>query len=217
MPSKGFRRAVAITAVVVAAVLAADCYERTLTSYRIRQAYFLGKSAAAKRREFLRQYFRSFPLPKRGPHVAHIEISTPFHQVVQEARRAPDGYSPLRAERDHRQRSARVVVRVRLELTPTYPAHSPHTIPAYGPIYLRDPDFWQAFTIRLVQRTEVAPVAVSGTHLYTYGAYGSSWLQGAIVTLEYDAAQVASVPTRIEVFTPDGHRVEARFDLAALR
>ena len=70
MPRKGFRRAAAIAAVVVAAALAADCYERTLTSYRIRQAYFLGKSATAKRAEFLRQYFRSFPLPKRGPHVA---------------------------------------------------------------------------------------------------------------------------------------------------
>jgi hypothetical protein len=57
--------------VVAAAVLAADCYERTLTSRRIRQAYFLGKCDAAKRAEFLRQYFRSFPLPRELRCSAH--------------------------------------------------------------------------------------------------------------------------------------------------
>ena len=42
-------------------------------------------------------------------------------------------------------------------------------------------------------------------------------LQGAEVLLEFDTAEIRSVPARIEVLTPEGKTVEAEFDLGELR
>jgi len=42
-------------------------------------------------------------------------------------------------------------------------------------------------------------------------------LSGAEVWLEYDASEVESSATEVEVLTPDGQDVVAAFDLAKLR
>jgi len=63
------------------------------------------------------------PLPKSGPHIAEVEFRTPYEQVVLRARQAPGSYSAQQAEEDYRAQPDLVLVRVRINLTPTYPAY----------------------------------------------------------------------------------------------
>lgn len=213
------RIAVLAFAALLAAALAASAYERTLNTYAIRQAYFLGKDNTFRYTDFAKDYVQALPVPPQGLHVARIEISTPFRQVASRAREAPDGYSPLEAESDYRRQPPRLSVEVTLLLTPTFPGHTPYTttIPNYGPIYFRDPNFWQELQVRLVQQGEIEPVARRGQPIYNCSFEGGCWLTGAVVTVEFDPDQVASRPTRVSVLGPDGQRVEAEFDLSRLR
>ena len=204
-------------AACLGAGLTAPAYERDLNTYAIREAFFLGKDNTFHSADFLKDYAQSFPVPPQGVHIASIEISTPFKQVADRARRAPDGYSPMQAESEYRHLPPRLAVEVTLLLTPSFPAHTPYTIPTYGPIYFRDPDFWRQFDIKLLQQGEVAPVARRGLPLYNCSFEGGCWLTGAVVTVEFDPDQVASRAARIAVQSPDGQRVEAEFDLARLR
>lgn len=210
--------AAATVAVLLAAALGAQGYERELNSLSLREAYFLGKNAS-RSATFARDYAQTFPVPKTGVHIERIEVSTPFKQMVDRARLAADGYSPVTAEADYeRAAPLPVTVRVRLQLTPSYPAHSPYTLPVVvGPIYTRDANFWQAFVIRLEQRGQLEPRRVAGQPLYNCGDFGPCWLTGAEVELEFDSGAVASSRARVLVLSPDGQRVEAEFDLGRLR
>lgn len=210
---------VVVTALIalLGGALGAQAYERRLTSRSLRQAYFLGKDTTFRSKKFLQDYVQLLPVPKQGVHVQRIELVTPFKEMVDRARRAPDGYNPVKAEADYRRLPPPFAVKVTLRLSPTYPAHTPYAIPTFRPISFRDPDFWQAFDIHLVQRGDIAPAAQRGRPLYTCNASGSCWLVGAEVTLEFDPDRVASQPAHIYVLTPDGQQVEAEFDLDRLR
>lgn len=209
--------AVALLAATLGAAGAARAYERELRPRSLREAFFLGKDTTFRAPQLLKDYVQTLPVPERGVHVERIEILTPFREMVLRARRAPDGYNPLKAEADYKRRPPPLAVQVTLQLTPSFPAHTPYTIPAYGLIRFRDPDFWQAFDIHVVQRGDLEPRARHGRPVYNCGLNGSCWLVGAVVTLEFDAAKVAPRPTRILVLTPDGQRVGAEFDLGRLR
>lgn len=212
------KKQIAIAALALLLGSAAQAYERELTPRQIREAYYLGNDTTFRSKEFFQGYVRTFPRPAQGPYVVRIEMVTPFKAVVDRTRRAPGSYSPLRAGADYRQQPPRVVVKVRLELTPTYPAHSPYHFPIHlGPIYLRDPDFWKEFEFHVVQRGEVTPAYTGGDPFYSCSGWGGCWLAGAEVTLVFDPNQVASEPTRVIVLTPDGQQVQAEFDLAKLR
>ncbi|MBI2956320.1 MAG: hypothetical protein HYY26_03290 [Acidobacteria bacterium] len=204
-----------------------QAYERELKPRDIREAYFLGKNER-RWEEFNRDYVRALPLPRQGVHIERIEISTPYRQMAERARRALDGYSPVTAEAEYKEQAPLpVFVRIRLRLTPTYPAHSPITLPLhFGPIYVRDPNFWLGFNYKVEQRGEVAPLFLQGEPFYfcgdgvgftTFALPGTCWLAGADVMLVYAPDALASAPTRILVLTPDGQRVEAEFDLDRLR
>ena len=207
----------AVLAALLGVALTGQAYERELSPRSLREAFFLGKDTTFRSGDFFKGYVRTFPVPKQGVQVAQIEMGTPFKQIVTRARQAPDGYNPLQAESEYRRQPPRLIVEVTLWLTPTFPAHSPYTIPAFSPIYFREPSFWQAFQIHLVQGGEVAPRGVKGDPFYSCDGDGNCWLAGAVVRLEFDPDQVASRPTRISVLTPDGQRVEAEFDLGRLR
>jgi hypothetical protein len=194
-----------------------QAYERQLNSRSLREAYFLGRDTGFRLDRFLKGYVHSLPVPAQGVHVGRIALATPFKEMVDRARRAPDGYNPLKAEESYKSHTPLLAVEVTLQLTPTYPAHSPNTLPAFGRITLPDPDFWQDFDIRLAQQGEVQPLARRGRPLYDCDALGGCTLTGAVVTVIFDPEKVASRPARVYVFTPDGQRVEARFDLGRLR
>ena len=57
-------------------------YENPLDPISVREAYFLGQRNDDKLAEFLAQYVKRLPLPKQGPHIAEIELRTPYEQVV---------------------------------------------------------------------------------------------------------------------------------------
>jgi hypothetical protein len=199
--------------------LASAAFEYPVRDYSVREAYFLGRRKDEKTAQFLARYVQRFPLPKSGPHVAEVEFRTPFEQIVLRARNAPDGYSSQRAAQEYRAQAERVVVRVLIYLTPTYPAHTPIHILIYEPIELRPEDFWREFDIRVNQKDdEVAPRRISGKPIYTTADVGGlPGLIGAEVELEFDAADFSPEPARVEILAPDGQRVRAVFDLEKLR
>jgi hypothetical protein len=214
------RRAfLAVVAAGLSAAMAAGAYEHPLRDYSIREAYFLGRRKDEKTAQFLAQYVKRLPLPKRGPHVAEIELRTPYQQVVLRARNAPDGYSSQQAAQEYRAQPGRVVLRVLIYLTPTYPAHSPLGPVQYDAVELRPEDFWRDFDVRLRQEEEIAPERVTGRPIYTMSDVGGlPGLAGAEVLLEYAAAALAAdAPATVQVLTPDGQRVRAEFDLSKLR
>jgi len=114
--------------------------------------------------------------------------------------------------------AAGTVPAVTLKLTPSFPAHSPYTLPvSIGPILLLGTDFWQEFDVHLVQRGDIEPRARSGQPLQSCDVNGTCWLVGAVVTYEFDVDQVASRPATVVVLSPDGQQLEAEFELDRLR
>ncbi|HXN21432.1 MAG TPA: hypothetical protein VOA41_01660 [Candidatus Dormibacteraeota bacterium] len=206
-------------AVFLAAHLAA-AYQKPLESRSIREAYFLGQRNDEAMQKFLATYMRRFPIPPQGPHVAEIELLTPYAQVVKISQRKSVGYSAQQAEQEYSERGDRIAVRVLILFTNTYSLilDSPNPGNHKG-ILLRSPDFWRDFDFRLLQEDEmISAEYVSGEPQYLPDRYsGTSALSGATVYLDYDAGRVKSIPTRVQVLTSDGQRVTAEFDLAKLR
>lgn len=185
-------------------------FEHPLRSYSIWEAYLHG----ARNNEgpaFLARYAKQLPLPNSGAHVAAVEIRTPYEQVVLRALQRAVDYSPQQAERDYRAQPDVIVVRVLINLTPTYP-YLVNTSQGRHSVQLRPVDFWRDFSIRLIQIKAVTPKKIAGTPVFS-----RSGLTGAEVELDFDAAEVISAPARIEVLMPDGHRVDAEFNLEKLR
>lgn len=214
------RRHASLLAALLALALgghSAQAYDRELTSRQLREAYFLGKDTTFKLEGFLKEYVQELPVPEEGVHVQRVAVATPFKQMVDRSRHAAPGYGPMKAEAQYREEPPPLTVEVTLYLTPGYPAHSPYTIPTFGPVGFRDPDFWQGFSIQLEQRGEIPKVAYYGRPLYNCGAFGGCWLVGAVVTAAYDPEQVASQPTTVVITGPTGQREEVEFDLGKLR
>lgn len=211
------RWVLAVGMLLLGAGALAHAYERQLTSRQIREAYFLGKDTTFHSEQFLKDYVRTFPVPERGLHVGRIALATPFKAIVDRARSAPDGYNPIKAEEEYKQSPPALSVEVTVWLTPSFPAHTPYTVPALGPVGFRDPDFWKAVEVRLEQQGEVEPMARAGRPLYNCDVNGPCWLVGAVITLSFDPEEVASRPASIHVLPPDSPAVETEFDLSRLR
>ncbi len=216
-----WRIGIGTLAMVLMAAQISLAYEHPLDSHSIREAYFLGRSSDGKAAKFLAQYVKRLPMPKSGPHVAEIELRTPYQQVVVRASQVPGSYSAQQAEQDYRDRPDLIIVRVRINLTPTYPALIADPSRGKGQVRLRPEDFWRDFKIRVLQGSEVRPSKITGRALFQSGLGGprviGDVMLGAEVLLEFDPAQIRSELTKIEVLTPDGHSAEAEFDLKELR
>ena len=144
-------------------------YDHPLSPQAIREAYFLGRRNDEKTGRFLAQYVKRPPLPKSGPHVAVIEVRTPYQQVVQRARQATNGYSAQQAAQDSRAQADLILVRVQIHLTPTYSAQLAGSSRVKGGVRLRPDDFWRDFTIRLAQEQLITPEWISGRPIYDLG------------------------------------------------
>jgi len=216
MNGRGTKRVLALAA-LLGVGLGAQAYARELGRSSIREAVFLGKNQT-RSAAFLRDYIHTLPVPEKGVHVEQIEISTPFKQVVLKSRSSQGGYNPVAAVDEVERQPPPVAVEVTLKLTPSFPAHTPYTSPvAFGAVEFRDPNFWREFQIEVAQQGKLEPRGVQGRPLYSCTVEGPCWLVGAVVTLEFDPAEVASRATRVVVATPDGQRVETEFDLGKLR
>ena len=215
MPTRlGVRSAILLIALV--APQFSSAYEHPLSSRSIWQAYFLGLKNIKdpELAAFLASYLKRLPLPQSGAHVASIEIKTPYEQVVLRTLQRSVDYSPQQAERDYRAQSDVFLVRVRINLTPTYSSRVA-TSPVNHAVQLRPMDFWRDFSFRLIQEEKrMAPNKISGRPLFTQ-RNGS--LSGAEVELEFDTAKVTSAPVHIDVRMPEGNTVTAEFDLEKLK
>jgi hypothetical protein len=210
--------------------LVLSAYEVSLTSAAIHDAYVLGQrndqATADFRGPYLKQLKEEGAL---GPHIAQIEILTPFAQVVDQSRtNSSKGYTEQKAAEDYRRRGDIVVVRILLMLPAAYPKPDQNaevTNPAASPSpqkrneSLRPENFWQNFRFSVKQRGKVIPSRnMRNQPIYSSATKDApSVLDGATVCLEYDAKDVASEETTVEVLTPEAKNITAVFDLKKLR
>lgn len=190
-------------------------YEHPLSSREIREAYFIGKSSAAKREAFFARYTQRFPRPKTGPQISSIRVETPFAYIVERTARSLPRLLAPDAQQEFYGKPVALRVHVHIDLTPTYgwQIHSPT-----GEIRLRPADFWRDFRVRLMQGKTIEPIAEYGEPNYSFATKDSaSVLIGADIALEYQAADVRSAPATVVVDTPDGQKIEATFELQNLR
>jgi hypothetical protein len=91
-------------------------YEVPLSPAALHEAFKLGQRNDAATAAFLSPYLKLITTGSREPHIAEIQILTPFAQVVDLARRFTSGYTEEQAIREYHQRGDTVVVRMLLML-----------------------------------------------------------------------------------------------------
>jgi len=202
----------AVLLLVAAAVLPAAALKYPLSAKEILEAYSLGRKKDSNMSRFLIAYTERYPAPESGPHVAMIRLETPYVQIVNRASKDPN-FDVQRAQDEFLGKPQAVRVIVRIELTRTY---SRLLFSKPEEFHWRPPDFWRDFKIKLIQNQEIAPQTVRGQPEYE-GAPIPESMSGAMVTAEFDAATIQSEPGKVEVLTPDGQHVEAKFDFKRLK
>jgi hypothetical protein len=193
----------------------AAAYEHPLDSSAIRNAYFLG-SSNSESVKFLSKYKETLPLPKTGPHIAEMEVRTPFAQVVVSSREHSVGYSAQQAGQDYKKDPDTLQVRIQIRFTATFAIGSPIMPPpaCQGVQRMNSAkDCFHDFRFRFSQSKDLQPIRFYGVPIES----GDGDPAGGDVWFTLRAAEVASAPLRVTVSTPDGHEVSATFDLAALR
>lgn len=183
--------------------LAAGAYQQRLDSEAIREAYSLGKKNNRETADFLARYFRRYSTPPKGPYIASIELLTPYAQLVTNAMIDMVNESIYDVQRNYALRAGVVILRVRVYSTPTsiLPGNSE--------------DIWREITIQAAQGSELKFAKKSLNHVYPPpDAEGDDY---ADMELQFDVKDVASAPIAIDVTSPDGQRVEAKFDLSKLK
>ena len=202
-------------------------YEVPLAPASVRDAYVLGQRNDQVTAGFLNPYLKQLKEEGvAGPHISEIEILTPFTQVVDDSRKnGTKGYTEEDAERGYRKRGDTIVVRISLMLPAAYPKtdREPPT-PGLSEFQaqntsLRPENFWQNFRFSVKQHDKViATRAVHNKPIYSTPTKDlPSVLVGATVWLEYDAKDVQSEETTVEVVTPEAKTISAMFDLKKLR
>jgi hypothetical protein len=210
----------------LACVITVWAFDVPLTPAQLHEAYVLGQRNDQATAAFLAPYSKpASNALEGGPHVAEIEVLTPFAQVVDKSReRANGGYSEQQAAAEYRQRGDTVVVRVRLMLPSAFPKKESGPASAPAPTQdqkkaIRPENFWQNFQISMKQHDKTLVTrSIQNKPIYSAASKDApSVLDGATVWLEYDAKSVASEPATVEIVTPDSKTIAASFDLEKLR
>jgi hypothetical protein len=200
-------------------------YDVPLSAVQIHDAWVLGQRNDQATAEFLAPHIKqTFDTTPDNPHIAEVEVLTPFAQVVDLSRQHPGGYSEQQAERDYHARGDTVLVRVRLMLPSAYPKQESGPASPSAPTQqqkkaLRPENFWQNFQFSVTQRGKTLPPrSVQSKPIYSAPSKDTlSVLDGATVRLEFDAKNVSSEPLTVEIVTPDSKTIPATFDLQKLR
>jgi hypothetical protein len=202
-------------------------YEAALTPAALHEAFILGQRNDQATANFLSPYLKQTTEGSQVPHIAEIEILTPFAQIVDLSRRFTSGYTEEQAAREYHQRGDTIVVRIVLMLPAAYPKPEPapdqlpappqQSPPPNTP--LRPENFWQNFRFEMKQHGKtIATRSIHNKPIYSTPTKDTpAVLDGATVWLEYDAKDVASDETVVEVTTPDSKTINATFDLKKLR
>ncbi|HXN54123.1 MAG TPA: hypothetical protein VN943_19495 [Candidatus Acidoferrum sp.] len=222
----GIARLLLVFAICLADGGSSAAYEAPLAPAALHEAYILGQRNDQATASFLYPYFKQIAEGSQAPHIAEIQILTPFAQVVDLSRRFISGYSEEQAAREYHQRGDTVVVRVLLMLPAAYPKPEP-TSNGTAPLQQSPPpntalqpeNFWQNFRFETKQHGKtVATRFIRNKPIYSTPTKDTpAVLDGATVWLEYDAKDMASEETVVEVSTPDSKTINATFDLKKLR
>lgn len=202
-------------------------YEVPLTPGALHEAFILGQRNDAATATFLNPYLEQLTEGSQGPHIAEIHILTPFAQVVDLSRRSTSGYTEEQAIREYHERGDTVVVRILLMLPAAYPKPDAPANESPAPTQrtpkpstaLRPENFWQNFRFATKQHGKTIPTRfIRNQPIHSTPTKDTpAVLDGATVWLEYDAKDVASEETVVEVTTPDSKTISATFDLKKLR
>lgn len=177
-------------------------YDHPLNDNAVRDAYFVGQDKTNVN-VFLAQYTQELPLPVSGPHVAEVELSTPYAQVVEASAQRGAGYSPQQAAEEYRKRGDTILVRVKVLFTPTYSG---------------DEDYWSSVSVGLIQKGKhMAAIGVTGHPIETADPDGGTMPIGAYVYVTFTAAGAQDGPLQVEIVPPGGAWVHAKFDLSSVR
>ncbi len=223
--TESVRRGVLVIAAVLSLMPNLFAYDVPLTPSALHDAWVLGQRNDQATAEFLAPYSKEITgtSPDTNPHIAEMEILTPFALVVDESRQKLSNYTEQQASQAYHKRGDTVVVRVRLMLPSAYPQaeRSPEAPPAsHGQnAALRPENFWQSFRFAVKQHGSViATRSIHNQPVYSAATKAApSTLDGQTVLLEYEAKSVASDEITIEVTTPDGKTTATNFDLKKLR
>jgi hypothetical protein len=207
-------------------VLPTWAYDVQLTPTQLHEAWTLGQRNDQATSEFLAPYAKQTNSDSaNGPHIAEVEVLTPFAQVVDRSREHNSGnYSEPQAAQDYKQHGNTVLIRVRLMLPSAFPKQESGPASAPPPTAeqkqaMLPENFWRNFQFHLMQGGKtLTPDSVSNKPIYSAPSKGAaSVLDGATVWLEYDAKSVASESATFEIVTPDSKTTSTTFDLQALR
>lgn len=181
----------------------AVAYYRYSNASAIQEAFELGRKNNEDTTAFLTRYSRQYSTPQKGLYVSSIEFLTPYAQLVNDAMLDMANENVYDVQRKYASRPDMVLVRVRVYSTPT------RMLPS------ADEDIWREITIRVSDAKELKSKKKSLNLVYPGDdAIGFDY---ADMELQFDAKDIDSAPITIEVFSLDGQRVEAKFDLAKLK
>lgn len=197
-------------------------FSSPLSDEAIREAYFLGQRHDEKTALFLAQYKQHLAAPKTGPHIASVELLTPFAQVILRSSQQTMGYSAQQAAEENRGKEETVTINVEVLLTASYgPIIARPTSERSGsPIgyTLRSADFWKDIQVQVIVDDKIVkPAHFSGEPNYLCGGEHGCDLTGAVLRMEFPAAALASDSATVQVSPPEGPDVWVDFDLTVLR
>ena len=194
-------------------------YEVPLTPAALHEAFILGQRNDSATAAFLNPYVKQVTKNAQEPHIAEIQILTPFAQVVDLSRRLTSGYSEQQAAREYHERGDSVVVRIVLMLPAAYPKPEATENETPTPVQqspkpstaLQPENFWQNFRFATKQQGKtIATRFIRNQPIFSTPTKDTpSALDGATVWLEYDAKDIASEETVVEVTTPDSKTITA--------
>ena len=202
-------------------------YDAPLDKQKIHEAYVLGQRNDKATGDFLDHYVAQITEPQNGPHIAQIELLTPYAQIVDLSRRkAAEGYSEAQANQDYDLHGKTIRVNIVITLPAAYPKTEDSTNPATPPPAtgtqkkaMTPENFWQNFQFQLKQNGKpISSRSINNQPIHSTATNNApSVLDGENVWIEFDAKDVASDLAIVEVVTPEGKTIKAPFDLKKLR
>jgi hypothetical protein len=194
-----------------------------LSPVSVHDAYMLGQRNDHATAEFVAPYVKQITATGAdGPRRADIQILTPYSQIVDESRRNATGYNEDQATKNYQRRGNIVTVSVVLIFLAAYPKQHEKSSPATKPCEvpaLQPENFWRNFKFAVKQRGKALALrSIRNEPIYSSQTEdAASVLDGATVWLDFDARDVASETTTVEVSTPACKLITATFDLKILR
>lgn len=141
-------------------------FQAPLSDEAVREAYFLGQRHDESTAAFFSHYLKTLAPPESGPYVSEVEIYTPYTQMVDQSGLHSVGYSAQQASQDYRATSDTLLVRIRIDFTPSYGALELYRSgrlahPPERDSSTRSPDYHRDFRAGLFQMGEwIEPLSI---------------------------------------------------------